>query len=529
MIKSTLDPACTGLFSSLFLDYLSQNENLKDFYNEYPSIENFGNILQSREFTKENREVLINSLMVQYGDLEDGPVYENIQALRGQRAFTVTTGHQLNLMTGPLYFIYKIVSTIKLSQKLKESYPNYDFIPVYWMATEDHDFDEINHFHFDGKEYVWETDQKGPVGEFQLDRNIHDLVGSLDFLPEFFKTAYQNSKTLKEAVRKYVHHLFSDKGLVILDGNDEELKRLFIPVIKDDVLHQTANGLVNASNDSLEKLGYQTQVFPREINFFYMKKGLRERIIRTNGTFEVMNAGIRWQEEELLAEIQKYPQRFSPNVIMRPLYQETILPNIAYLGGPAEVAYWFQLKKVFDFYKVNFPFVLPRNFALVTPVNITRKIRRLELSSKDLFKDIDHLRKEFVKSVTSLDLNLTEEKNKLSRMFEGLHCKAGDMDKTLLPSVKAAEVRAQKILQQIARKFRKAEERKNKDEIRQLYEVKEGLFPGKIPQERKLNFLQFYLEDHSFLDELYKNFDPLDFSFIILSPDDTKGGAQKVI
>ncbi|MFC4874115.1 bacillithiol biosynthesis cysteine-adding enzyme BshC [Negadavirga shengliensis] len=529
MIKSTLDPACTGLFSPLFLDYLKQKDSLKDFYHEYPKIENFEKMLKERVFGAEKREVLVRRLWAQYGELEDGPVSRNIQSLIQGNTFTVTTGHQLNLMTGPLYFIYKIVSTIRLAEELKEHYPDYSFVPVYWMASEDHDFAEINHFLFDGKKYVWETDQKGPVGEFYLDKGIQELVSELDFLPGFLKEAYQKGKQLKDAVRKYVHHLFSHKGLVILDGNDKALKQLFIPVIKDDVFHQNANELVNASNVSLEKLGYKTQVFPREINFFYMKNGLRERIIRSNGVFEVINQEIRWQEDELLEEIENFPDRFSPNVVMRPLYQETILPNLAYLGGPAEVAYWFQLKKIFDFYKVGFPFVLPRNFVLITPVNITRKIRKLGLSPCDLFKDVDLLRKQFVKTTSSFDLDLPDEKSRLSGMFDELYDKAGGVDKTLQTSVKAAGTRAQKTLQQVAEKFRKAEEKKKSTEVRRLYEIKETLFPGNTPQERKLNFLQFYLEDDTFIDKLYRFFDPLDFNFIILSQDEIKGGAQKTL
>ncbi|MEX0882852.1 MAG: bacillithiol biosynthesis BshC, partial [Cyclobacteriaceae bacterium] len=279
MIKSTVEPSCTGLFSNLFLDYIKKSKKLEGFYHEFPAIENFGKVIKNKTFEQSNRQVLVKTLESQYEGLEGEEIKNNINSLLSEKTFTVTTGHQLNLMTGPLYFIYKIVSTISLAEKLKQAYPDYHFVPVYWMASEDHDFEEINHFNFDGKNHQWNSDQKGPVGEFLLDNKIKELISEWDFLPAFFKRAYKDSAKLKDAVRKYVHHLFSDKGLVILDANDAALKRLFLPIIKDDVFTQQANELVNRSNGELEELGYKTQVFPREINFFYMDKGLRERIV----------------------------------------------------------------------------------------------------------------------------------------------------------------------------------------------------------------------------------------------------------
>ncbi|MBI0401414.1 bacillithiol biosynthesis cysteine-adding enzyme BshC [Cyclobacterium marinum] len=527
MLKSSLDPACTGLFSSLFLDYIHKKESVKQFYKDFPDLEQFKKSLPQKHFEQEKRSRLVRVLEKQYEGFEGAKVKANIQQLNQVNTFTVTTGHQLNLMTGPSYFIYKIISTIALADKLNKENPDYHFVPVYWMATEDHDFAEINHFYFDGKNYEWQTDQTGAVGEFVLDESLKKLIGELHFLPEFFKTAYTQSKFLKEAVRKYVHHLFADRGLVIIDANEKELKQLFVPVIKDDILNATANNLVNDCNSALEKAGYSTQIFPREINFFYMEKGRRERLILNNGFFETHDGKNKWDEAEMTALIEQKPENFSPNVVMRPLYQEVILPNIAYLGGPAEVAYWFQLKNVFAHYSVDYPFLLPRNFAMILTSPLQRKMNKLRLEEKELFLPFDDLRIKYVKENSDQDLELIEERDKLNDIYKALAEKSQDMDATLTYAVKAAHKRNERILDQVATKFRKAEERKKATAIQQIAEIKKELFPQGTLQERKINFLEFYLGNPEFIKELFDTFDPLNFDFILLKENGDKRSIKK--
>lgn len=527
MLKSTVDPACTGLFSTLFLDYIQNKKELKQFYQEFPELKHFKKTLEDKTFDPERREILVRVLKEQYSGFEASKVSSNIEKLKQPNTYTVTTGHQLNLMTGPAFFIYKIVSTLLLAGKLQETYPEFHFVPVYWMASEDHDFEEINHFHFDGKDYRWESEQQGPVGEFILDKSIRDLIQQWDFLPDFFKKAYTNSKFLKDAVRKYVHHLFADQGLVILDANDTALKRSFLPVIKDDLFSQKANELVNGRNAELEAAGYKTQIFPREINFFYMEPSRRERLIHQDGVFSTPDGKNKWTEKEMMHLLEDSPEKFSPNVVMRPLYQEVILPNLAYLGGPAEVAYWFQLKGVFDHYKVDFPYLLPRNFALIIPKEVQRKITKLDLKPEDLFLSLDKLRIDYVYRHAEEDLSLLSEKEQLGRLFLSMEEKAVSLDPTLVNAVRAALSRSDKIIDQLGVKFRKASERKQGDAIRQIFEIKAALFPLGTLQERKVNFLEFYLGDNHFIDKLYKTFDPLDFNFIILQEDGSEESAKE--
>lgn len=517
MKHSTVDPACTGQFSLLFLDYIQRNEKLSHFYKYFPTLENFGEAIANRSFSGTSRAVLVEELEMQYQSIPDREVVDgNIQLLKRNTTFTVTTGHQLNLMTGPLYFVYKIVSTINLAKRLKEAYPEYDFVPVYWMASEDHDFDEINHFVFSGRKYSWMSTQQGPVGEFEIDKALRDLIAELRFLPDFFRDAYLNSSDLAAAVRKYVHHLFGKDGLLVLDANVPALKKRFAPVIKDDLTTQRANELVQLQNENLEKLGYETQIFPREVNFFYMEKGIRERIVPSEDGYRTANKDLSWSRSELLELVDRHPERFSPNVVMRPLYQEAILPNLAYLGGPAEVAYWFQLKGVFDHYGIDYPAVMPRNFGLLVSQQLSKKIHSLGLSLEDLFKPFDELRISFTRTHAESDLELTEERALMEELYGRLEGKLGEVDPTLAPATAAARERGMKILNQLAKKLRKAEERKLGDAIARIREIKQSLFPGGIPQERKANMLDFYLDYPDLVEMLKEVFDPLAFEVVVV-------------
>lgn len=521
MIKSTVDPDCTGQFSALFLDYIHQKPEVSTFFNQYPTIGNFKKLMDGKKFKDSHRKVLLERLNFQYQGIKLSEVTDRqIQSLADSTTFTVTTGHQLNLFTGPLYFIYKIVSTINLADQLNQAYPEKHFVPVYWMATEDHDFDEICYFKLDGKKYQWKTNQNGAVGDFELDESFKaffkDVVG---FVPDFFKEAYQSSVKLSEAVRKYVHHLFGEKGLLIVDGNDAALKKIFVPVIQEDLFQHTPQVLADTQTKKLEELGYKSQIFPREINLFYMDQGIRERIEKSGTIYKVLNSEISFTEKELMDLVETNPERFSPNVVLRPIYQEMILPNLAYLGGPAEVAYWLQLKGIFDHFEVPFPALMPRNFAVVLDGAIDRKIQKLGLSDEMLFQTLEEWKKDFISAHASMDIKLNHEKEALSLVFKEAGKTASGLEKSLGSAFEAAEVRALKILDQLGQKVRKAEERKWDIKIKQRETIFSYMNPGGSPQERVENFMRFYLEDQDFIQKLHELFDPFDFSYMILKSD----------
>ena len=349
----------TGYFSSLMVDYIAEKEALAPFYHRFPMINNFKAQLveKSRSFKKENRKVLVASLNKQYQDFDISEATKsNINSLLSKHTYTITTGHQLNLFTGPLYFLYKIVSVINLSEQLNKKYSNHHFVPVYWMATEDHDFEEINYFNLYGKKVAWDHESGGAVGALKTDGleqllvNLKTKIGTSENakkLIDLFYEAYLQHKNLSDATRYLSNQLFAEYGLVIVDGNHTELKKEFTPFAKKELLDKASFSIINKTTEQLEVIGYNKQVQPREINLFYIIKGIRERIIEEEGSFKINNTDIFFNKKELLNELEEFPERFSPNALLRPLYQEVVLPNLCYVGGGGELAYWFQLKYYF--------------------------------------------------------------------------------------------------------------------------------------------------------------------------------------
>lgn len=509
----------THAFSDFFLDYVRKDERLRNMYNRFPDPESFHEQIleKQRSFSQQSRDALVRVLTRQYDNMpQQQAVTGNIESLRRPNTFTVVTGHQLNICTGPLYFIYKIVTVVNTCRQLRQRYPDFNFVPVYWMASEDHDYDEIKYFRLYGKKYTWVTDQQGAVGRFSTD-GLADLTASLPGDASVFTKAYRKGKTLSDAARLYVHDLFGDEGLVTIDADEPELKAQLIPVMHEDMLRHTTLKLVTETNKILEDIGYKTQVHCREINFFYMEDQLRSRIERTDGAFNVLDTPIRFDEAALVAAINGSPEKFSPNVILRPLYQEIILPNLAYTGGPAEVIYWLQLKAVFDHFKVPFPILLPRNFAMIIDTHVKRKLEKTGLTPDDLFAGKNEVFKKWVVAHSEKDLSIEKESESLQSLFEALRKKAEAIDKTLGPHVAATGRHTLNRIEIIGKKMIKAEKRVQQDKLHQIGSVKEQLFPNGGLQERTDNLLNFYPADPRFIQTLLANLDPFDFQFNILT------------
>ena len=498
----------SGYFSKLIVDYLDQKSELKSLYNRFPTLENFRLQIEekNKNFPIENREILGNALLNQYQKFEISEVTsKNIELLKKSNTYTITTGHQLNLFTGPLYFLYKIISVINLTKELKNTYPENNFVPVYWMATEDHDFDEINYFNFKGKKIQWKRESNGPVGRF--DTSGLELVfeqfsselglgNNANYLRELFKKSYLEHENLADATRYLANELFKKEGLVILDGDDSELKKLFIPFAKNELLHQTSFKKVNETLPLLKE--YNVQVNPREINLFYIQDNLRERIVFENGNYKINNTLLSFSESEILTELEKNPENFSPNVILRPLYQEVILPNLCYIGGGGELAYWLELKSNFEANTITFPILLLRNSALVATKKQVEKMERLNLNWADVFQNQQVLINEKTKAISEFTINFSEQKEFLKNQFKALYEIANKTDKSFLGAVKAQEVKQLKGLDTLEKKLLKAEKRIHTEKLERIVKIQNELFPNQTLQERKSNFADFYDEANEF-------------------------------
>ncbi len=510
----------TGHFSAFFIDYIEGNPGLKDFYGLKPDLHNFKDQIAQKYFAANDRKILTDSLFLQYRSIDIPPAVErNISGLINENTFTVTTGHQLNIFSGPLYFHYKIITTINLAYKLKKLYPDYNFVPVYWMASEDHDYKEISHFNLFGKQYIWETDQQGAVGRFDP-KSIKTLIDELPEKPDLFISAYLEHNTLADATRCYVNKLYGSQGLVVLDADCQTLKNKFKNIMKDDLLHHNAGNLVKNTTDKLVSLGYRPQAFPREINLFYLDDNLRERIVKDDGKYIVKNTSTVFTEIEILSLLDKHPEKFSPNVILRPVYQEQILPNLAYIGGPAEVSYWIQLKSVFDHHKIAFPILVPRNFAMFLNNATTKRMKKLGIKPEELFLNKKSLKNIYLKQHSSGSSEIPKEKQMILDAFGNIKTKAGTIDQSLEGFAGAEMSKVLKSLENIEKRLQKAEEKKQETGLKQLEQLKERLFPESNLQERTDNFLSFWLNDLSFLYKLQQALEPLDSHFYILFDDE---------
>ncbi|WP_299116013.1 bacillithiol biosynthesis cysteine-adding enzyme BshC [uncultured Winogradskyella sp.] len=521
----------TNYFSDFICDYLDEKSELQVLYSRFPNLKNFKAQIDEKSKSgnlEHNRKVLFNVLKKQYASIEmSESTQKHIESLTSKNTFTITTGHQLNLFTGPLYFLHKIISTINLTKQLKETYSDCNFVPVYWMASEDHDFEEINYFNFKGKKIQWNSNQTGAVGHFKTEglEQVFEVFSAelgrgkhAEQLKEWFNEAYLNHHNLADATRYLANALFGDYGLVILDADDKDLKRLFIPQMKKELLDNTAFEQVTETNNILEDLGLKIQVNPREINLFYIKNGLRERIVETEGVYSVLDTDIAWSKDELLKHLDEVPERFSPNVIMRPLYQEVILPNLCYIGGGGEMIYWLQLKSNFKIQGITFPILLLRNSALVKTKKQTEKLEKLNISNQDLFLDKNSFINKKVRKISNIDIDFSEQVKHLESQFKSLHLLAEQTDKSFIGAVKAQEARQIKGLKRLEKRLLKAQKRKLKDQIERCTALQEQLFPNQSLQERNTNFSEMYLEyGDSLVPELMKSLKPLKGKFTIIT------------
>lgn len=451
---------------------------------------------------------------------------QNLDKFKLSNTVTVTTGHQLNLLTGPLYFFYKILQVIRCCEEMNARHPEFNYVPVFWMATEDHDFAEINHFYHKNQTVHWNKDASGAVGRldmegikevFKIFSNQLPNIRNAGILTELIQNSYLASKTLGEATQKLVHSLFSEFGLLMIDGDEKELKKLMIPFFQDELVNNTAFKKVAETNQILTENGYSIQVNPREINLFYLGNGnIRERIVFENEHYYVLNSEFKFTRDEMVAELNSQPEKFSPNALLRPFYQETILPNIAYIGGSGEIAYWLQLKNYFDAQNVLFPLLIVRNSVLILNQKQKSKLEKLDLDYKDLFNPLFELVSGNVMEHTDTKIDFAYYKSQIQNIFNELSEKSAQTDTTFANMVNAQRVKQLKGMTKMEQRLVKAEKKKNSERVERIENIYSELFPKGNLQERVMNFSDFYIEYGSgFIREIYQEIHPFEFRFII--------------
>lgn len=518
----------SGKIQKMASDYLKGDPFFDSLYAVRPTLESFDQLIEQRKsFPSSSREVLATVLREQYDQsgIDDHNSLEIIDSLRAADTFTVTTGQQTGILLGPMYTALKILTTISLSRKLKVMHPSKNFVPVFWMATEDHDIAEINHAYVNGKKLNWHTTQTGAAGRLSTSdakdwlNEFAQLAGGSEdakAIIQLVNNAYSRNN-LSDATRVLAHGLFGKYGLIVLDADDRRLKQLFAPIIAKDILEQVS---YHASQQAIEKLEsrYSVQVNGREINFFYLSEGKRERIVVSGEGFSTQSQDIYWaSRDELTTEIGAYPERFSPNVMMRPVYQETILPNLAYFGGAAEVAYWLELKPVFDAHQVPYPALLLRNSAMVVDAVNVHRLENAGLSPANLFDDQVKLEQQAVIQDADGDLTLQDQKEKLQLWLDEMSARAAKISPSMQSSTEAFGVRLLHLTDRLAAKFVREARKHESERLLRIRSLFEALYPGGTLQERKETIVTFVLQyGFEIIDELLAQQNPIGNEFTVL-------------
>jgi bacillithiol biosynthesis cysteine-adding enzyme BshC len=519
----------TGCFNKIVVDYVDQSSSLKDFFAYSSTLTGIKKAIEERKQFPYNRGILVQELKKQYADVAaSDAVNKNIEALSSANTFTVTTAHQNNIFSGPLYFIYKTLHAIRLAEHCKTSFPEYNFVPVFYIGSEDADLDELNHIHLGGEKIIWDTKQKGAVGRMKIDKELIKLIGlmegQLSVLPaggemiKLIRDCYKEGDSIQNATFKFLHSLFAEYGLIVLLPDNAALKGQMIKIFEDDLLNQAASGIVEKTAGNLSDAGYKVQANPREINLFYLKDDIRERIEKVNSEWRVVSGGVKFSKDEILKELIGHPERFSPNVILRGLYQETILPNIAFIGGGGELAYWLQLKDLFTHYKVPYPVLVLRNSFLILEKKWQEKISKLGFTIEDFFLPEQELVNKLVARDSKNSIKLNGSFSDAESFYELIKKQAASIDTSLEKHVDALKAQSVHRLRELEKKMLRAEKRKFADQQRQIHAIKEHFFTGGGLQERYENISYYYAKWGSgFIKKLYEYSLALENEFVVLS------------
>ena len=488
----------TNVFSKLINDYLEGKGTALDFVQYAPNVDGYRAAIEGRKKHPINRALLFDVLTKQYANLpQEKAVQDQLALLKNDSTFVVTTAHQPNLFTGPLYFFYKIIHAIQLAACLKETFPEYDFVPVYYMGSEDADLDEVGAFNLDQTKCQWVTKQTGAIGRMQVDDALLRLLKQLEnywaVLPqgqkalEILKEAYQKGKTISEATLSFVHAFFGSKGLLVLQPDDAALKASFIPVMEKELLTAFSHEAIQPTIAALSK-DYHVQSEGRTINLFYLKDNIRARIEKQDEQFIVVDTDIQFTQAQIITELHQYPERFSPNVILRGVYQETILPGVVFVGGGGELAYWMELKNVFHQVGVHYPLLQLRNSFLLIRQKQAEQWDAMQFEEQDLFMPILDLEIAYVKKHATQALDLQDQINSLTALYTNIKNEVVKVDPTLGTHAENLAHKANAKLLELEKKMVRAERRKQSVAIQRIHRIKKEIFPLDNLQEREEHF-----------------------------------------
>ena len=518
----------TGYFSRLVVDYLSGEKSLEPFYAFMPDIDGVNQAIAKRSEFPVDRKLLVKELRNAYADLPVSDlVSRNIESLLEENTFTICTAHQPNIFTGHLYFIYKIIHAIKLSRELNTSMPDKHFVPIYYMGSEDADLNELGSVSVMGSVYTWKTNQKGAVGRMRVDEEFIEIIDAISKeysgLPfaneviDLLKRNYPMGRTVEQCTIHLLNEMFGKYGLLVFMPDNPLYKNECKSLIRDELLNGFSQKLLHQTLQEFPA-DYPLQTKGREINLFYLKGNIRERIEKVEAGFEVVNTDIKFSHDQMISELEDYPERFSPNVVLRPLFQEKWLPNVTFVGGGGELAYWLELKRIFQHANVFYPVLLLRNSFAVADKETSLMINELALESQQLFLPEDELAELLIRKISDNEIDLDHQQIQLKNLYDEIGMAAEKIDPTLQQHVNALHHKASKRLYYLQKKMLKAEKTKHQVMLLKLKTIKMHLFPGDSLQERVNNYFDYHAKyGTTFLEELLQHSKATDSFFCFLS------------
>mgnify|MGYP003599367947 CR=1 FL=1 len=522
----TIDFGNITSIPKLIKDFLGKK--LDGFQSKVFDLKNFENQITAKQdsYTDDKRERLHDAVFAQN---QQEPLstkqLEHLFLLKERTTFTITTGHQLNLFTGPVFFVYKILQTIKTAEFLKSNFPDHHFVPLFWMATEDHDFEEIDHFKTKDHFYEIKGNAGGDVGNIKIEDHYFIQEFEKEFKDHLYgtelilwiKNAYRKGNSHTQAIRYLVNQLFAEYGLLTIDGNEKQLKTQVKDLFKKELLSNQLFETTQKQREFLEKEYHKVQVNPREINLFYLSE-TRNRIEKISDGYQIIDTELKFSEDEILKELEDHPERFSPNAVLRPAYQESILPNLAYVGGNAEVMYWIELKDYFDSIALPFPILIPRNSMLFLEEKTLRKIENSGLKIEHFFENFAEVLNHQILENNGIKLLLAEKERQLISSFSELKNKASETEKTFYNLVEAEETRQLKSFHRMQKRLLKAEKTKQSEKFDQMQSLFLKVHPGGNWQERVFNFSVFYADlGKQWIDDCYQKMNVEQSELIISS------------
>ncbi|MEJ5350479.1 MAG: bacillithiol biosynthesis cysteine-adding enzyme BshC [Melioribacteraceae bacterium] len=501
---------------NLFLDYLYEFDNVKRFYKsnfrEQESYETLFNRLEN--FNRPHRNQLIELIKKQYQNIRISKQTEsNIEALYSNRTFVICTGQQLGVFGGPLYTFYKTITAIKLSNYLKERYDNYQFVPVFWLEGDDHDFDEVRKFSIlnnnnelvtlkydDGIE---EDINRGCIGLKSFNNNLEKLFEDLSLhlretefknsVIELLKSFYKPGETFLDSFRNLLIKIFDDYGLIVFNPLDSEIKKLLTPIFSEEIINYRSHTIQLVERSAELEETYHAQVKVKPINLFFIENNERLLIEPVEEEYRLKGRRKKFTKDELLEQLNQHPEKFSPNVLLRPICQDYLFPTAFYVGGPSEISYFAQISPLYDIYNIVQPIIYPRASATIVEKNIKSIIEKYNLDYLNLFTTEEELVTKIIEQNSTTDINslFEETQSNIEKILYQLGENLSSIDKSLLDITGKTKIKIEENLNYLKTKALELEKSKHEVTIRQLTKARNNLYPNNNLQEREINFIYF--------------------------------------